>query len=120
MGINSTEVSYGFGQMGSAYCDAATAVTPPAGKVIVAIYFIQDNTPTALIAEDPLMYINTAVAAHEQDTSGTNATDHGDGGLALPTSSGAKFRGGSAIYGRWTSVTPEADADGGIICYFGD
>ena len=117
MGINSTEVAYQFGQLGSAYCDTATAVTPPSGKVIIAIFFIADNTPTALVSEDPLMYFNTASAAHEQDTSGTNATDHGDGGLVL---SGAKFPGGSTIFGRWTSVTPEADSDGGIICYFGD
>tara|TARA_R100001463_G_scaffold13866_1_gene36998 strand:- start:605 stop:952 length:348 start_codon:yes stop_codon:yes gene_type:complete len=102
---------------GSAYCDAASAVTPPPNKVIIAIYFIQDNTPTALIAESTGDYVNTAVAAHEQDTATTNATDHGDGGLAL---SGAKFPAGSTIYGRWTSVTPEADADGGIICYFGE
>ena len=102
---------------GSAYCDAASAVTPPSGKVIIAIYFIQDNIPTALVAEDPLMYANTASAAHEQDTSGTNATDHGDGGLAI---SGAKFPAGSTIYGRWTSITPAADADGGVIVYFGE
>tara|TARA_A100001515_G_C4429723_1_gene163250 strand:+ start:44 stop:397 length:354 start_codon:yes stop_codon:yes gene_type:complete len=117
MGINSTEVAYQFGQLGSAYCDTATAVTPPAGKVIIAIYFIADNTIGALVSEDPLMYFNTVSAAHEQDTSGTNATDHGDGGLVL---SGAKFPGGSTIFGRWTSVTPAADSDGGIICYFGD
>jgi len=116
MGINSTEVSYQFGQLGSAYCDAASAVTPPSGKVIIAVYFIQDNTPTALVAEDPEMYFNTAQAAHEQDNAGSNAQDHGDGGLQL---SGAKFKGGSTIFGRWTSITPEADADGGVICYFG-
>ena len=117
MAINSTEVSYQFGQIGSAYCDANTAVTPPPGKVIVAIFFIADNTPTALIAEDPAMYFNTAQEAHEQDHADTNATDHGDGGLTL---SGCKFPKGSTIYGRWTSVTPEADGDGGIICYFGN
>tara|TARA_R100001086_G_scaffold145020_1_gene76556 strand:+ start:303 stop:656 length:354 start_codon:yes stop_codon:yes gene_type:complete len=117
MGINSTEVAYQFGQLGSAYCDTATAVTPPSGKVIIAIFFIADNTPTALVAEDPEMYFNTAQKAHEQDNAGSNATDHGDGGLQL---SGAKFPGGSTIFGRWTSVTPEADSDGGIICYFGD
>ena len=102
---------------GSAYCDAASVVTPPPNKVIIAIYFIQDNTPTALVAEKTGDYVNTAVAAHEQDTSTTNATDHGDGGLAL---SGAKFSAGSTIYGRWTSITPEADADGGVIVYFGE
>jgi len=102
---------------GSAYCDAASAVTPPANKVIVAIYFIQDNTPTALVAEDPAMYANTAVTAHEQDHATTNDQDHGDGGLAI---SGAKFSAGTTIYGRWTSITPEADADGGVIVYFGE
>ena len=117
MGINSTEISYQFGQLGSAYCDAASAVTPPSGKVIIAIYFIQDNILSALVSEDPEMYVNTVQAAHEQDNAGSNNQDHGDGGLAI---SGAKFKGGSTIFGRWTSVTPAADADGGIICYFGD
>ena len=102
---------------GSAYCDTNTAVTPPSGKVIIAVFFIQNNIPTALVAEDPLMYPNTASAAHEQDTSGTNATDHGDGGLVV---SGAEFPAGSTIYGRWTSITPAADANGGIIVYFGE
>jgi|TARA_R100000482_G_C5079039_1_gene125123 hypothetical protein len=40
----------------------------------------------------------------------------GFGGIAI---SGANFPKGMTIYGRWTSVTPAADADGGIICYFG-
>ena len=29
------------------------------------------------------------------------------------------FPKGLTIYGRWTKVVPEADADGGIICYVG-
>ena len=116
MGQNSTEVAYGFGQLGSAYCDAASAVTPPSGKVIVAIQFLADNTPTALVAEDADMYFNTVQASHEQDLASSNSQDHGDGGLQL---GGCKFPKGLTIYGRWTSVTPEADADGGIICYFG-
>ena len=37
MGINSQEVSSGFGQMGSGYLDDTGALTPPTGKVIVAI-----------------------------------------------------------------------------------
>jgi len=41
---------------------------------------------------------------------------HGAGGT---TTEGVKFPKGITIYGRWTTVTPEADADGGIICYFG-
>jgi len=51
MGQNSTEVAYGFGQMGSAYCDVANEIVPPAGHVIVAIQFLADNTPTLLTPE---------------------------------------------------------------------
>ena len=41
---------------------------------------------------------------------------HGAGGT---TAVGVKYPKGLTIYGRWATVTPEADADGGIICYFG-
>ena len=41
---------------------------------------------------------------------------HGAGGT---TTEGVTFPKGLTIYGRWTMVTPAADADGGIICYFG-
>ena len=48
---NSTEVAYGFGQMGSAYSDIAQTIVPPQGLVIVAITFLADNTPTVLTPE---------------------------------------------------------------------
>jgi len=51
MGINSTEVSYGFGQLGSAYSDIAQVIVPPKDHVIVAITFLADNTPTELTPE---------------------------------------------------------------------
>ena len=51
MGINSTEVAYGFGQLGSAYSDIAQTIVPPQGLVIVAIQFLADNTPTVLTPE---------------------------------------------------------------------
>ena len=41
---------------------------------------------------------------------------HGAGGTTI---AGVTFPKGLTIYGRWTMVTPAADADGGIICYFG-
>ena len=41
---------------------------------------------------------------------------HGAGGT---TTDGVTYPKGLTIYGRWTMVTPTADADGGIICYFG-
>ena len=51
MGQNSTEVAYGFGQMGSAYTDLAKPIIPPQGMVIVAIQFLAENTPTVLTPE---------------------------------------------------------------------
>ena len=44
MGINSTEVSYGFGQMGSMFTDSAdNAIKPPTGMVFVAITFLAET-----------------------------------------------------------------------------
>ena len=43
MAINSTEVSYGFGQMGSLITDQTKPVYPPKGKVIIAITMISDD-----------------------------------------------------------------------------
>tara|TARA_Y100000593_G_C4291828_1_gene328636 strand:+ start:30 stop:689 length:660 start_codon:yes stop_codon:yes gene_type:complete len=51
MGQNSTEVAYGFGQLGSAYSDVAQVIVPPKDHVIVAIQFLDDNTPTILTPE---------------------------------------------------------------------
>jgi len=50
MGINSTEVAYSFGQLGSGFSDEAVEVTPPAGKVIVAIQFLEDTVLSTLVA----------------------------------------------------------------------
>ena len=51
MGQNSTEVSYGFGQLGSAYTDLAKPIVPPQDMVIIAIQFLADNIPTVLTPE---------------------------------------------------------------------
>jgi len=99
-----------FGQHGSAYIDTATAVTPPVGKVIVAITFLDDNTPTGLVAEDPKTIFNTAEAAHNESPA---TSVEGTGGLIL---TGQVFPKGLTIYGRWTSFTPSA---AGCIVYFG-
>ena len=48
MGINSTDVSYGFGQLGSAFQNLAKPVYPHKGHVICAITFLAANTPTVL------------------------------------------------------------------------
>ena len=51
MGINSTEVSYGFGQMGSVYTDLDQVIIPPKDHVIVAIQFLANNVPTVMLPE---------------------------------------------------------------------
>ena len=44
MGQNSTEVAYGFGQLGSVFTNLAQSVYPPKDHVIVAINFkVQDK-----------------------------------------------------------------------------
>ena len=51
MGVNSTEVAYGFGQMGSVYTDLDQVIIPPKDHVIVAIQFLDTNTPTVMESE---------------------------------------------------------------------
>jgi len=77
MGINSQEVSYGFGQMGSAYTDVAQTIIPPTGMVICAIQFLADNTPTVLTPE--LLGRTTALGGGDgpgfpEITTGSNVT----------------------------------------------
>ena len=113
MGINSTEVSYGFGQLGSGFCDTTGAFTPPTGKVIVGIQFLEDTSLSALVADtaqgNDAAFISTASVVT------------GNGAGADSVNSSQLFLGGMTIYGRWTSVTlGSASSTGGIICYFGE
>ena len=213
MGINSQEVAYGFGQLGSVYQSLAKPVYPPKDHVIVAIQMVADNAISALHTEtldsqgpqylttenteatdsnylgvteqactgarttvyqtnDTVtidaantkikvgQYVLLVIDSDDIDTgltvdsetptpiyNGPNAAGvkvlkvngvnitldkvltpassqtlvfldeyHGAGGT---TTEGVTFPKGLTIYGRWTMVTPAADADGGIICYFG-
>ena len=77
MGINSTEVSYGFGQMGSVYTDVDNVIIPPKDHVIVAIQFLADNIPTVLTPEKldeggPNFPAITASTADHVDATGNN------------------------------------------------
>jgi len=103
------------GALGSVHTDTAAAVVPPTGMVIAAIQFITENTPTALVAENPDKFFNTVTAANDK-TAGQETVDEGSGGVSL---SGCTFPAGMTIYGRWTSFTPSGDSSGGVICYFG-
>jgi len=113
MGINSTEVAYGFGQLGSGFTDGGGAVTAPAGKVIVAMQFLEDTTLTALVSDtsqgDDVAFFNHAAKSDAGNGSGSTQTDNG-----------TIFPAGITIFGRWKSFTPAAESlTGGIIFYFG-
>ena len=126
MGINSTEVSYQFGQLGSVFTDTANApITPPTGKVFVAITFLQD-TQLELLAtnaggltadtSDPnAEYIGTDVAAHD---AGTATAITGTGGKIIDNSN--TFPKGVTIYGRFTSVEIGNGKVGALIAYIGN
>jgi len=129
MGINSTEVSYGFGQMGSIFNDSANAMYPPTGKVFVALHFLEDTALEAhggLVAEQDsangLEFISTedasgvAQTAHDVAHDGTVTAVTGAGGLVVDNSN--TIPKGTIIYGRWTRV--EATTAKMIIGYLGD
>ena len=127
----SQDTAYGFGQLGSVYTtNGQNAISPPTGKVFVAITFLADTTVEAhggLVAEQDstgagLEYISTedasgtAQTAHDIAHDGTPTALSGTGGLVVDHSN--TFPKGITIYGRWTEIHP---ATGGpLIAYIGD
>tara|TARA_R100001086_G_scaffold127504_1_gene65952 strand:- start:828 stop:1238 length:411 start_codon:yes stop_codon:yes gene_type:complete len=136
MGINSTEVSYGFGQLGSAYTKASSdAITPPTGKVFVAITMLADtifDDSAGLVADRILVpganstansvktgdiYIGTEQPANDLATA---TTDEGAGGLIIGGTTEADavtFPKGITIYGRWTEIDVYS---GSVVAYIGE
>lgn len=112
MGINSTEVAYNFGQLGSGFTDQVEEVTAPDGKVIIAITFLDDTSFTSMTADtaqgDDAAYFSNANAGA------------GNGAGASEIDSATVFPAGLTVYGRWKKVNPAAaSTTGGIILYFG-
>jgi len=93
MGQNSTEVAYGFGQLGSAYTDVANTIIPPVGHVIVAIQFLEDNTPTLLAPEKLTTVTGSAGAGSGPSYVSIAATA---GALLAVAESDQNFRGSHA------------------------
>mgnify|MGYP003137461220 FL=1 len=129
MGINSTEVSYGFGQNGSIFTNTNTQVVAPTDRVIVAIQFLADTTFDELSPENGTSGICVGDAANEKGagaeitiSGATNENVGASGGQIINAASDSnltKFPAGMTIYGRWSSFTIDADADGGVIAYLG-
>ena len=111
MPINSTEVSYGFGQMGSAHMhnDNAEDLSPPTGKTIVAITMLGDVVFDKL---EPIQL--NGVDAYFGTGDNANTT-----GNSEVIDTGVIFPKGLTIYGRWTKLSLNAAVtSGGIIAYF--
>ena len=127
MGINSTEVSYGFGQLGSIFSDTTTtAMVPPTGKVFVAIHFLEETTlaTSGGLVADNSTDIEFAGTVFDRDADGgtdaahdkTTATaDLGQGGTVIDVSN--TIPAGTIIYGRYTQV--KASSNKMIIAYIG-
>ena len=121
MGINSTEVSYGFGQMGSMFLDGTAAASPPTGMVFISITMLEDTTfdsAGGLLADTTntvsgLEYFGTDVAAHNV-ADGSETVVSGSVGLAVDVAN--VFPKGITIYGRWTEIDL---ASGSVIAYIG-
>jgi len=128
MGINSTEVSYGFGQLGSVYTDApGDAIKPPTNKVFVAITMLADtvfDSGAGLVADNPTVrtdvnttavagvYIGTEKAAGDL-ANDAETTDEGSGGKVVDS---VVFPKGVTIYGRWTEIDVSS---GSVVAYIG-
>ena len=129
MGINSTEVSYGFGQMGSIFTNTNTQVVAPTDRVIVAIQFLSETTFDELSPENGTSGICVGDAANEKGAgaeitiSGATNENVGASGGQIINAAGdsnlTKFPAGITIFGRWDSFTIDEDLDGGVIAYLG-
>ena len=134
MGINSTEVSYGFGQLGSVYTTASSdAIKPPTNKVFVAVTMLSDtifDDAGGLVAEQRVnntitgsvtnnVYIGTEAAANDLAEADITV-DEGSGGLIIGGTTEADavtFPKGMTIYGRYTEIDVYS---GAVIAYIGD
>ena len=122
MGQNSTEVAYGFGQLGSMFLDGTAAASPPTGMVFVAITCLTDvtfDTTGGLLADTTntaqgLEYMGTDVAAHNV-ADGSETVISGSVGLFVDVDN--TFPKGVTIYGRWTEIDL---ASGTVVAYLGN
>ena len=128
MGINSQNVAYNQGQLGSVYISSQDKrFIPPAGMVITSVTNLIDTTVI-----DELIPANSANAKFVGTTVVANGT--GDGGTLYDVD---EVIGGAAtgaldafpaafvwpvaltLYGRWSSLRLKDSIVGGVIVYFG-
>jgi len=115
------------GVMGSMFADTANGkITPPTGKVFIAITFIA-ATKLELLATNAggltgdtsdadYEHIGTDVAAHNVSV-GSETAVSGGGGVIVDNAN--IFPAGVTIYGRWTSAEIANGQTGAMIAYIG-
>lgn len=125
MGINSTEVSYSFGQFGSAFADtAANTVRPPEELAIVAIQFLADTSLSTLVAKDPDVFINDVSSAHSKGnfTRQVNQTTGSSNKIIFDDTNAASgvavddevYDAAGVLFGTVTELDPDGDNDNEI------
>jgi hypothetical protein len=105
MGQNSTEVAYGFGQLGSIHGQTSNSIYPPKGMVIVAIQFLADNAPTVLRPEaqgtgavDHFQCVNTEAAGHNNGDAQQAISDGSASTTQTLTGANAAIKVGMQVY----------------------
>lgn len=117
MAYKHNTVEYGFGQMGSGFLDDTGALTPPTGKIIVAITIVEEAKFTLLTAATNGYTTADGSEGIAYLGSGGQVAPNGANSEAIATgSSGTPFPTGITIYGRWTHCTL---ATGKVIVYYG-
>jgi hypothetical protein len=119
MGINSQEVAYGFGQMGSAYLADGAEYTPPTGTAVVAITVLDDATTFEELVPDTSGYTDGTTGAAGTGSAayiGTTAVVGANGTNADAIGTGTTWKAGLTLVGRWTKVELGA---GSVIMYLG-
>ena len=113
---NSKANKMAFGQFGCSFTNTNTQVLPPAGHVIVAIQFLANTTFDELSPVGGTSGLSFGDDTNEKG----NASSGGQIINAASDSNLTSFPEGRTIYGRLASFTIDADADGGVIAYFGE
>ena len=130
MGINSTATAWNFGQLGSGHLRAnATDLTPPHGRVIVAITMLEDIQFDQLVAvtdgasadvDDSDSYGDGVAFFGSQTQTRANGLDQSDDSAESESvGTGVIFPEGLTIYGRWNRVSLNDDYTHGVIVYYG-
>ena len=116
MGMNSQEVAYGFGQMGSMFGSATATMTPPEGMFIIAITSLNADTAFSALTQASGEVQSIGTTASHNAVGGQETAVKGSGSVALAVGT-PKIPLGTTIYGKWTTVTGGSSSK--YIAYLG-